>query len=301
MPIVSALARRGIARCRLGAMLPLCLLAGAACAQPRVADVVTDDPTPRDTTYPASMAELALTSGGERLNGFMLVAQGKGPHPLVVLLHGYPGNERNIDIAQALRRSGTNVLYLDYRGSWGSGGEFGFGHAQEDVAAALRWARMPDTARAYRVDPSRIALVGHSMGGWLALLGAARDRGVTCVAGIEFADMVRAGADTSLAAYTRWLTAPGAPLHGDWQAMMAELRDHADWRLTDHAGALADRPVLLLDNRHNGDHAGLAAALRAAGARRLTAEVWDTDHAFNDRRVELTRAVVRWTKSACGF
>ena len=27
---------------------------------------------------------------------------------------------------QALRRAGTNVLYLDYRGSWGSGGTFTF-------------------------------------------------------------------------------------------------------------------------------------------------------------------------------
>jgi pimeloyl-ACP methyl ester carboxylesterase len=265
-------------------------------------DPVAADPAPRDTAFPAALVELALTSGGARMNGFLLVAQGKGPHPLVVLLHGYPGNERNIDVAQALRRAGTNVLYFDYRGSWGSGGTFSFANAQADVAAALRWARAADTASHYRIDARRIALVGHSMGGWLALLGASADRGVACVAGIEFADMTHGGADTSFATYTKWLTAPGGPLRGDWRAMTASLRAHAtDWKLTTHARALADRPVLLLDNGENAWHADLVAALKGAGAKRLTEYVWPTDHSFDDRRVELTRTVVGWTKTACGF
>ncbi|AHG93816.1 lipoprotein (plasmid) [Gemmatirosa kalamazoonensis] len=264
-------------------------------------DPIAADPAPRDTAFRASFAELALTSGGARMNAFMLVAQGKGPHPLVVLLHGYPGNERNIDIAQALRRAGTNVLYIDYRGSWGSGGTFTFANAQADVAAAVRWARQADTARTYRVDPRRVALVGHSMGGWLALLGTAADPSITCVAALEFADMAREGSDTSFATYTRWLTAPGAPLRGDARAMTASLRAHPEWRLVPNAARIATRPVLLLDDEENPYHADFAAALRGAGARRLTERVWDTDHAFDDRRVELARTVVGWTKTACGF
>lgn len=280
--------------------LTLAVAARASRAQPL--DVVTTDPPVRDTLHRAAFAELALSSGGSRMNGFLLIAEGEGPHPLVVLLHGYPGNERNLDVAQALRRAGTNVLYFDYRGNFGSGGTFSFANAQGDVAAALRWARTADTARTYRIDPNRIALVGHSMGGWLALLGAARDPRIACVAGIEFAEMTEGATDTSFASYTRWLTAPGGPLRGDPRAMLATLAAHAaDWKLTAHAAAIATRPVLLLDNDQNPDHDDLVAALRAAKAPRLTELVWATDHAFDDMRVQLSRAIVDWTRSACGF
>jgi pimeloyl-ACP methyl ester carboxylesterase len=58
------------------------------------------------------------------LNAVIYVAAGKGPHPTLLLLHGFPGNEQNLDLAQAARRAGWNVLTLHYRGSWGSPGPF---------------------------------------------------------------------------------------------------------------------------------------------------------------------------------
>ena len=70
-------------------------------------DPVTMDPPIRDTVNRASREELAFTSHGSRLNGLMYTAQGAGPHPTVILLHGYPGVERNLDLAQAIRRAGT--------------------------------------------------------------------------------------------------------------------------------------------------------------------------------------------------
>ena len=47
---------------------------------------------------------------------------GAGRRPTVVLLHGLPGNEKNLDLAQAIRRAGWNVVTFNYRGSWGSPG-----------------------------------------------------------------------------------------------------------------------------------------------------------------------------------
>ena len=38
----------------------------------------------------------------------------------VLLLHGFPGNEKNLDLAQDLRADGFNVLFFHYRGAWGS-------------------------------------------------------------------------------------------------------------------------------------------------------------------------------------
>ena len=60
-----------------------------------------------------------------------------------ILLHGFPGNERNLDLAQALRRAGWNAVFFHYRGSWGSDGDFSFGHVLEDVAAVVARCATP--------------------------------------------------------------------------------------------------------------------------------------------------------------
>jgi pimeloyl-ACP methyl ester carboxylesterase len=85
------------------------------------------------TDSPAGFMELQLPSAGSLLQGFMYKANGSKPHPTLLLLHGYPGNERNLDLAQAVRAHGWNVIYFNYRGSWASQGEFSFRHCVEDV------------------------------------------------------------------------------------------------------------------------------------------------------------------------
>jgi pimeloyl-ACP methyl ester carboxylesterase len=70
------------------------------------------------------MDTFQIPSHGAMLNAFVYIAAGVGPHPAVVLLHGFPGNERNLDLAQDMRRAGWDVLYFNYRGSWGSPGDF---------------------------------------------------------------------------------------------------------------------------------------------------------------------------------
>jgi alpha/beta superfamily hydrolase len=209
-----------------------------------------------------------------------------------------------------MRRAGMNVLYFNYRGSWGSGGDFSFANAQEDVATAVRWLRSPEIATKYRVDPRRIALIGHSMGGWLALLGAAQDTSIACVGGLEFADMARrmtaTRADSAALAtrmtYDDWLTEPGAPLHADARSLERSLEENATrWDLTTHANELAAHTVLLLDDDKNADHAVLVSALGKAGAKHLTTHIWPTDHTFSDRRIILARTVLRWLRDRCGY
>ena len=56
---------------------------------------------------------------------------------MVVLLHGFPGEERNLDLAHALGRSGWSVLFFHYRGAWGSEGAFSFRNVIGDVKAAV--------------------------------------------------------------------------------------------------------------------------------------------------------------------
>ena len=84
--------------------------------------------------------------------------------------------------------AGWDVLYFDYRGSWGSPGDFSFSHGIEDTAAAINYVRSAEMARILRLDPSRIVLLGHSMGGFMAVQAAAADTSIMGVALISAAD-----------------------------------------------------------------------------------------------------------------
>src|SRR5215217_2201372 len=258
--------------------------------------------------FPPSTEELAFQSHGSRINGFFYLAQGKGPHPTIILLHGFPGNERNLDLAQVLRRDGMNVLFFSYRGAWGSGGTFSFAHALEDVAAALEYVRSDSSVAAFRIDPKRVSLVGHSMGGWLALMGAAADSSLACTVALDFWNVGDDGRrmwadpelDSTYTAYATWLTEPGGPLNaGGASSLSAEMKSQGEqWDPIGSALKLRGRPVLLISTTANETHPKLVAALRA-GRTELTALQWNTDHGFSDRRVELGSTITHWTSGRC--
>src|SRR6266436_9614296 len=143
--------------------LLLSLPLAAAQAQ-QLPPAIYTDPAP-DKAHPPTMDAPDIISHGKRMNAIIYTAAGAGPHGTVVLLHGFPGNEQNMDLAYAIRRAGWNVLFPHYRGSWGSAGTFSFSNALEDTQAALAFARDPSNAKKYRIDTKKIVLIGHSMGG----------------------------------------------------------------------------------------------------------------------------------------
>jgi uncharacterized protein len=266
-------------------------------------DPVVNDPARGDTLYPPNTSELSFQSHGSRLNGFFYLAQGGSPHPTVILLHGFPGNERNLDLAQSLRRAGMNVLYYDYRGSWGSAGTFSFAHTLEDVAAAMEFVRSDSSVKAFRVDPARITLLGHSMGGWLALMSAAADSSIACSVALDFWNVGEDGremssnrkADSTATAYIQSVSGAGAPLSADGLALAAEIKAHGnEWDPARSAALLRARPLLLISTTANQSHQRLTAAVSKGSTSRLTALQWKTDHSFSDRRIRLAHTIVEW-------
>src|SRR5947208_15123462 len=98
------------------------------------------------------MHAVLIPSAGVHLNGVVYVAQGRGAHATVVFLDGFPGDEKNADLAQAVRRAGFNALVFYYRGSGGSRGAYSYSHVLEDVTAARTWLREHASADSVRVD-----------------------------------------------------------------------------------------------------------------------------------------------------
>ncbi len=277
----------------------------AANAQ-QIPSAITADP-PQDKAHPAAMESFQIPSHGVPLNALMYIAAGAGPHPAVILLHGFPGNEKNLDLAQAMRRAGWNVLYFNYRGSWGTPGDFSFTHCMEDVASAIAYLRDPANATKLRVDAKRIVLIGHSMGGFMTAYGGAHDDRVLAIGLISAANFGavasamssgngESGATTKLAAV---LAANGmAPLHGCTPESLAQeaVAHRTEWGYEGFAKALAGRPVLMIssDDGLAAQSKLFAGLLHKDGDTRVTELHLATDHGYSDQRIALEAAVLTW-------
>lgn len=108
---------------------------------------------------------------GHKLVGILHIADCKTKNPGVVLFHGFTGNKIEphrlfVKIGRILASSGINVLRFDFYGSGDSEGEFiemTFLGEVEDAFTAVDFLKQ----QSY-IDPSRIGILGLSMGGAIA-------------------------------------------------------------------------------------------------------------------------------------
>ena len=290
----------------------LALLALSACATSELnyIEPSAENNAVIDWDNPPALIELNFDSYGKRLNGILYQANGAGPHPTVVLLHGYPGNEKNLDLAQSMRRAGYNVLFFHYRGAWGSEGDFSFSNVVEDVGSAIDYLRT--NATDIRVDAKRILIVGHSMGGFAALQGAARDEAVKCVAGIAPADVgLIADAAQANAGFAQSFATGADQLQmlKGWsgQKVLAELKNNRDaFSLIDAAPQLNGKSVLLIAGDKDSVlapdvfHVPLVSAYEFQPDITLTHAIIPGDHSFSWSRFELIDNVIDWMQDCEG-
>ncbi len=129
----------------------------------------------RYTPWPQPTAKIAYGPGPQQF-GELWLPEGKGPHPLVVLIHGgcWTKSIAKLDImnpaAEDLRKRGLAVWNIEYRGVDEAGG--GYPGTYQDVAAALD--RVGGFAEEAELKLDRVVVAGHSAGGHLALWAAGR-------------------------------------------------------------------------------------------------------------------------------
>ena len=240
------------------------------------------------------------------MNAVFFLASGEKPKPTLVLLHGLPGNERNLDLAQAVRRAGWNVLTFTYRGAWGSPGRFSIAGAVEDAAAAVAFLHRTEIAAKYKIDPARIVIAGHSMGGFAAAQYAATHDDV---AALLLLDAWNVGEDSrsirgnaaKRAEFRSGLDDLGNSLVGaDAESLTHEVEQSgANWDLLTLAPKLTARPVLTVwaDRGIAEGNKALADAIQAAGAKQFRTAHFPTDHSFSDHRIALSRTVIAWLET----
>ncbi|MBS0215052.1 MAG: alpha/beta fold hydrolase [Proteobacteria bacterium] len=268
-------------------------------AQSSVAQAIALDP-PRDNANPARMEVLHIPTHGNIINGVAYLAAGSGAHPTVVFFHGLPGNEKNQDLAQAVRRAGWNAVVFSYRGSWGNPGKFSFAGNLEDANAVLAFVEDPANARKYGIDAKRVVLVGHSMGGWVAVQAAAHHPELIGTALISAADMGRIGAMPREQVVAGMRDGMESLAGTTPERMANELATgSARWNFDAAAPRLARMPVLVLTSDDGfaifGD--GLAAKLQAEGNARVATLHRATDHSWSDSRIALATKLLEWLQA----
>jgi pimeloyl-ACP methyl ester carboxylesterase len=120
-------------------------------------------------------------AGGVTLAGTLTLPEGSGPFPAALLISGSGAQDRDetifehkpfLVIADALTRKGVAVLRVDDRGVGGSTGSTGKSTSEDfagDVLAGVEYLRSRK-----EIDARGIGLIGHSEGGVIAPMVAAR-------------------------------------------------------------------------------------------------------------------------------
>lgn len=128
--------------------------------------------------------EVTFRNGDVTLAGTLILPEGKGPFPAVVVTHGgapeHRGDAGYRGVGVSFARNGVAALVYDKRGIGRStGGDWTATSIEEfarDALAGLAAIKgRPD------VDPKRIGMSGHSQGGWIGPRAATLSRDVAFV------------------------------------------------------------------------------------------------------------------------
>ena len=248
-----------------------------------------------EMTSPASSTELFIPSGNSQIAGLIYNANGLQKHPTLLLLHGYPGNERNLDIAQVVRSRGWNVIYFDYRGSWGSQGKFSFKNCVEDVVNVVAFCNKYQDS--LKIDTSNIVLFGHSMGGWICL--KALQELPTIKKGFALStwnigndyknvsnekEMLRLANDPNTGGKYFVLNASLKDLY------TPVLQDKTYFNLLNDTKSLSDKQIIMIDEHEKNSQ--LAEKIKESNKLYFDYSVWQTDHSFTNKRASLINKVL---------
>ncbi len=163
-----------------------------ATAQEVPAAIFTDPV--RDAAHPARMEVLHIPSG-RRGDQWPRLCRGGGGAASGgrCCATACPATRRTSISPRRSGGQGGRSITFNYRGSGAARGSYRFANDLEDADAVLAWLRAPANAASLGIDPKRIVMMGHSLGGWVTALTAAHDPALIGAAMISPGNIGRMG------------------------------------------------------------------------------------------------------------
>ena len=264
-----------------------------------------------DRAYRPDMHGILIQGKRGRLLSVLYTAAGEGPHPTVILLHGIPGCERNLDLAQALRRAGFHVMTFHYSGSWGSDGSYSLMHNLEDTETVLDHILQDER---YGFDKQHIYAVGHSLGGFVCGQLTAKRTEIKGAALLMPCDIGRLPqiAQNDPAAYgiiRNVLDESAGWLNGtSGETLLQEAFAHsAEFALENLSEKLKSRPILCIGGTLDiytppQTHCEpFVQAIQRTGGVAFQKIDFPTDHFFADYRLTVAEAVTEFLKKQLSY
>jgi pimeloyl-ACP methyl ester carboxylesterase len=191
-----------------------------------------------------------------------------------------------------MRRAGYNVIYFNYRGAWGSKGTFGFQNAIDDAGVVVDYLSDSLNMETLSVDTSKIVFVGHGVGAGIALLAGLKDPRVKSVVGISvFNPYVLLQGDLApgnLIGLKEYLLTLGM-LNCNPNKFLNDILDKLGKYDIESQVSKSSKPILVIDEHMNNTYFS-----KYNPRESFDYKIWDTDHAFSNRRIALTKEIINW-------
>ena len=240
-------------------------------AEPEVSAPPARPQTP-EPPFPYASEDVSITHGEITLAGTLTLPAGQGPFPAVALLTGSGPQDRDstvfehkpfLVLADHLTRAGIAVLRFDDRGHAESTGDRAVATGSDfadDALAVVGFLTGRD-----EIDAERVGLVGHSEGGTVALVAAARSDTVRFV--VSLAGPSVSGVEVLPAQAEAIAVAGGAPAMA--AGMQAQIYRKTLEKVVAAESPEAARELLLSEGRTQ--------LLAAKGAQGQEAEISDDE------------------------
>ena len=256
----------------------------------KVSTIATNqDSTPKDSK--AFNRELIINIAEDTIVGYAFVASGEQVKETIILVAGYPGNDNNFDIAQAIRRSGKNVVHFNHRGAWGSQGVYSYSSCLEDIEYIISYLSIDSIADDLRIDLNRFTLLGRSYGGGISLIQGSQINSVQriiAISSVNYGELMHKYDKLEELASFRKYMEKQIMINSDIDKFLQELLDNKKvFNVLSYKRDLADKDLLFIeDSKKNQDW------IEQIENAKLV--ILESDHNFIDKRIELTDTIVSW-------
>ena len=238
--------------------------------------------------------DITFKSRGHNLKGRTYRPAEDGKYPAVAICHGYPGDTKNMDLAEELALHGIAALVFYYQGAWGSEGTYRFDNLVSSTEDAVKYLKK----QSY-VDTARVGLVSHSMGAVPLSNVMSKDKSIKAGVLMSPASDISKwlAEDVIDNIFTRFAgMAKGKLAYGDDAEYKQNMINAAGTLNPMDKVADIEAPILIIVG--SGDHVTLPEDCKALYEKATPPKSWSlvdgADHGYSEHRIPLQEKVVEW-------